>query len=56
MDQSKKVYIDSRCKTNDSISNSDLKFELQGELYLPGNSVLYRSFNSPFIPHSWYTV
>ena len=25
----KKVYIDSRYKTNDSISNNDLKFELQ---------------------------
>ena len=26
MDKNKKVYVDSRYKTNDSVSNSDFKF------------------------------
>ena len=29
MDKVKKVYIDSRYKTNDSVSNSDFKFEIK---------------------------
>ena len=49
MDKIKKVYIDSIHKTNDSISNSDVKFELQEALVLPDSIVLYRwYFNSSF--------
>ena len=29
MDKVKKVYVDSRFRTNDSVSNSDFKFELK---------------------------
>ena len=39
MDKIKKVYTDSRYKTNDSVSNSDFKFELKEALDLPDNTV-----------------
>ena len=29
MDKIKKVYIDSRYKTNDSVSNSEFKFDIR---------------------------
>ena len=54
MDKIKKVYIDSIYKTNDSIGNSDFKFELQEALYLPDNTVCY--IDEISIPHSWYTI
>ena len=54
MDKIKKVYIDSRYKTNDSISNSGSKFELQRELDLPDNTMCY--IDDISIPHSWHTV
>ena len=50
----KKVYIDSRYKTNDGISNSDLKFELKESLGLPDNTMCY--INDIPIPHTWYTI
>ena len=54
MDKVKKVYIDSRYKSNDSTSNSDFKFELKEELVLPDNTVCY--IDDICIPHTWYTI
>ena len=54
MDKIKKVYIDSRYKTNDSVSNRDFKFELTEALDLGGNAVCY--IDDVSIPHTWYTV
>ena len=54
MDKIKKVYIDSRYKTNDSVSNSDFKFELKEALDLPDNTVCY--IDDICIPHTWYSI
>ena len=54
MDKIKKVYIDSRFKTNGSVSNSDFKFESKEVLDLPDNTVCFIGDIS--IPHTWYTV
>ena len=50
----KKVYIDSRFKTKDSISNSDFKFQLTETVDLPHNCVCF--VDDIIIPHSWHTV
>ena len=39
MDIIKTVYVDSRCKASDFISNSDSEFEMKEGLDLPGNTV-----------------
>ena len=54
MDKIKKVYIDSRYKTNDRVSNSDFKFESKEALDLLDNTVCY--IDDICIPHTWYTV
>ena len=54
MDKVKKVYIDSRYKSNDSVSNSDFKFELKESLDLPDNTVCY--VDDICIPHTWRTI
>ena len=54
MDKVKKVYIDSRYKSNDSVSNSDFKFDLKEGLDLPDNTVCY--IDDISIPHTWYTI
>ena len=54
MDKVKKVYIDSRYKSNDSVSNSDFKFELKESLELPDNTVCY--VDDICIPHTWRTI
>ena len=54
MDKVKKVYVDSRFRTNGSESNSDFKFELIEALEVPGNTVCYVDDIS--IPHTWRTV
>ena len=54
MDNIKKVYVDSRYKTNDSVSNSQFKFELKEGLDLPDNTVCY--IDDISIPHTWYTI
>ena len=54
MDKIKKVYIDSRYKTNDSVSNSDFKFEIKEALDLPDNTVCF--IDDICIPHTWYTI
>ena len=38
MDNNKKVYVDSRYKTSDSVSNSDFKLEINEALDLPDNT------------------
>ena len=54
MDKVKKVYVDSRFRTNDSDSNSDFKFELIEALALADNAVCY--VDDVSIPHSWYAT
>ena len=54
MDKVKKVYVDSRFRTNDSDSNGDFKFELIEALELPANTVCYVDDIS--IPHTWETI
>ena len=54
MDKVKKVYVDSRFRTNDSVSNSDFKFELKEALDLPDNTVCY--VDDICIPHTWRTI
>ena len=50
----KKVYIDSRYRTNDSTSDTDFKFELKQSIDLPENCSCY--IDDIQIPHSWYSV
>ena len=54
MDKAKKVYVDSRFRTNDSDSSSDFKFELTEALDLADNAACYVDDIS--IPHTWRTV
>ena len=54
MDKIKKVYVDSRHKTNDSVNNSDFKFELEEALDLHDNTVWYTDDIS--IPHTQFTI
>jgi len=54
MDNNKKVYVDSRYKTSDSVSNSDFKFEINEALDLPDNTYCY--IDDICIPHTWYTI
>ena len=54
MDKVKKVYVDSRFRTNDSDSNSDFKFELNEALDLPDNTFCFVDDIS--IPHTWRTI
>ena len=50
----KKVYVDTRFRTNDSISTSQFKIELPDTLALPHNTIFH--LDDIAIPHSWYTV
>ena len=54
MDKIKKVYVDSRYKTNDRVSSSQFKFELKEGLDLADNTLCYIGDIS--IPHTWYTI
>ena len=54
MDEVKKVYVDSRFRTNGSDNNGDFKVELIEALELPGNTVCYVDDIS--IPHTWRTI
>ena len=47
----KKVHIDSRYKTNGSVSDSGFKFELNEALGLGENTVCY--IDDISIPHTW---
>jgi len=50
----KKIYVDSRFKTKDSVSHSNFKFELSQSLTLPRSATCY--IDDITIPHSWYNV
>ena len=50
----KKVYVDSKYKTEDSASDSDFKFELGQSITLPDDAKFFIS--DCCIPHSWKTV
>ena len=50
----KKIYIDTKHKTTDSISNSNFRWELPETLTLPHNTIFY--VDDICIPHSWYTI
>jgi len=50
----KKVYIDSRYRTNDSKSDTDFKFELKQSIDLPDRCCVY--IDDIQIPHTWYSV
>ena len=50
----KKIYIDSKFKTLDSVSSSNFKIDLQSTLLFPENSVFY--IDDVSIPHSWYSI
>ena len=50
----KKIYIDTKHKTIDSISNSNFKWELPETLTMPHNTIFY--VDDICIPHSWYTI
>ena len=54
MYKTKKAYVDSMYKTNDSVSNNDFKFELKEAVALPGSPVCYTDDIS--IPHTWFTI
>ena len=48
------MYVDPKYKTNDSVGNSDVKFEIKEALDLPDNTVCYTDDIS--IPHTWFTI
>ena len=50
----KKIYVDTKNKTTDSISNSQFKWELPETISLPHNTIFFVDDIS--IPHSWYTI
>ena len=50
----KKIYVDTRYRTSDSISTSNFKIELPYTVEMPNNSVFY--ITDICIEHSWLTV
>ena len=50
----KKIYVDSRFKTADSASDTDLKIDLPGTFLMPENTAMY--ITDVTIPASWNTV
>ncbi len=50
----KKIYIDTKHKTADSISNRNFKWELPETLTMPHNTIFY--VDDICLPHSWYTI
>ena len=50
----KKIYVDSKYKTRDSISNANFKITLPSTMYMPDNTVFY--IDDVAIPHSWFTA
>ena len=50
----RKIYIDSRMKTRDSVSNSDFRFQLGKSVFMPKDSTF--CIDEVNIPHSWSTV
>ena len=52
--QVKKIYVDTKYKTANSLSSSDFLIELANTILTPDNCVFYVS--DVCIPHSWYTI
>ena len=50
----KKIYIDTKKKTSDSVSNSNFKYEIPETIALPHNTVFF--IDDICIPHTWYTI
>ena len=50
----KKIYIDSKFKRHDSVSNSNFKIELPYTLKMGDNTVFY--VDDVCVPHTWHTV
>ena len=50
----KKIYVDSKYKTADSISDSNFKFQLPQTCYMPDDTKFYIS--DVCIPHTWNTI
>ena len=50
----KKIYIDTRFKTNDSRSHSEFNIDLPTTLLMPEDTGFY--IDDVCIPHAWYTV
>ena len=50
----KKIYVDTRFKTDTSESNSNFKFQLTRSFHLPKNTVFY--IENFVCAHAWYTI
>lgn len=50
----KKIYIDSKHRTKDSVSTSHFKYDLPESFLMPDNCGFYVA--DVTIPHSWYTI
>ena len=50
----KKIYIDTRFKSNDSRSHSEFNIDLPTTLLMPEDTGFY--IDDVCIPHAWYTV
>ena len=50
----KKIYVDSKYKTTDSVSDSNFKFQLPQTCYMPDDSKFFIS--DVCIPHTWNTI
>ena len=50
----KKIYVDSRHRTKDSVSDSDFRIELGRNMFLPEKCVYH--LENCVIPHSWYNI
>jgi hypothetical protein len=50
----KKIFVDSRFCTSDSISDSDFKIQLARNVYLPEKCVMH--IENITMPHSWYSI
>ena len=50
----KKIYVDTRFRTDSSSNSSDFKISLPETVYLPDNTKFF--IDDVSIPHSWYSV
>ena len=50
----KKIYVDSRYSTIDSVSDSDFKIQLGRNIFLPDDCIMH--IENVVISHSWYTI
>ena len=54
MGELKKIYIDSRYKSCDSVSNRVFKYEINGSIGIADNTICY--IDDISIPRAWYTI